>query len=151
DPDLPSGFDGSAVVHATQPVAAIVNRVNYTSTQASAASLTIPTVATAMQFTVPLVYGGVNGYVTTLSIQNTGAVPATYTINLQANGFAAPTTTVQVTIPALAVRRIHVGTDVSVPPNFIGSAVISSPTSPLTAVGESINASTSILLSYAGF
>lgn len=149
DPNLPGGFDGSAVVHSTQPIAAIVNRVNYIGALAYAGSLTVPT-SSGTQLTVPLVYGGLNGYSTTVSIQNTGATAATYLLSLQANTSTSPTTTLSVTIPALAVRRVRIGIDVAVPPTFIGTATIGSSTTAI-AVAETRNPSTNILLGYAGF
>jgi len=148
---LPSGFDGSAVVQSTQPIAAIVNRVNYTGTNASAGSTTLPSGAGGSNVTVPLVYGGQNGYVSTISIQNTSTGTATYTVSLQANGVTTPTSTVQVTIPSLAVKRLRVGTDLFVPSTFLGSAIISASGATLTAVAETRNSSNGILMSSAGF
>ncbi len=148
---LPFGFDGSAVVRSDQAVSAIVNRVNYTGTLASAGSLTVPSVATANQVTVPLVYGGMNGYITTLSVQNTSTAAATYTVNVQANvGTAGSPASMAVTIPPNAVRRIRLGTDIAVPAGFIGSAMISSTTGTLVAVGETRNPGNSIWLGYGG-
>jgi len=150
EPSLPFGFDGSAVVRSSQPIGAIVNRVNYTGPVASADSLTVPDAPTATQFTVPLVYGGLNGYMTTLSVQNTGSATATYTVGVQANNSASPTTSTSSTIPANAVQRIRVGIDLAVPSDFIGTATVSS-AGTLVAVGETRNASTSIWLGYPGW
>jgi hypothetical protein len=149
EPGLPFGFDGSAVVRSNQNVAAIVNRVNYTGSLASAGSLTVPMAPTATQFTVPLVYGGMNGYITTLSVQNTSGATATYTVNLQSNVGSTGTATLSLTIPANAVRRVRVGTDVAVPAGFIGTAVVTG-SATLVAVGETRNASTSVWLGYGG-
>ncbi|MBM2812370.1 MAG: hypothetical protein HW416_3129 [Chloroflexi bacterium] len=146
---LPGGFDGSAVAHSTQPVSAIVNRVNYSGALAYSGSLTVPSAAATTQVNVPLVYGGMNGYNTTLSIQNTSTAAATYTVALQQNGFASPTASIQVQIPSLAVRRIRIGSDVAVPTNFVGAAMISSSAS-LIAVGETRNTSLNVMLGYAG-
>jgi len=151
EPSLPSGFDGSAVAHSTQPVAAIVNRVNYTGALASAGSLTVPGASTATQATLPMVYGGLNGYVTTISVQNTGTSQGTYNVTLQPNGFSSPAVNTQISVPPLAVRRIRVGTDIGVPFGFVGNASITSISgSPLIAVAETLNSSTSIRLGYAG-
>jgi hypothetical protein len=147
---LPGGFDGSAVVHATQSVAAIVNRVNYTGANASAGSITIPSGAGANQVTVPLVYGGQNGYNTTISIQNTSNQNATYTVNAYQNGLNTIAATLPVTIPAMAVRRLRVGTDLFVPGGFIGNVSISSTAATATAVAETRNSTNGIMLSYAG-
>ncbi|MEA2639047.1 MAG: hypothetical protein QOF51_441 [Chloroflexota bacterium] len=150
NPSLSPGFDGSAVVQATQPIAAIVNRVNYTRSLASAGSITIPPTSNATQVTIPLVYGGLNGYVTTISVMNTSTSTATYTLNLMSNNASGITNASQLTIPANAVRRVRVGVDTFAPGNFIGTAVISSSSASLTAVAETYNAGTSALLSYAG-
>jgi hypothetical protein len=145
---LPLGFDGSAVVRSSQAVAAIVNRVNYTSTLASAGSLTVPATP-GNTYTIPLVYGGMNNYFTTISVQNAGTTPATYTVALQANaGSSGTVTPVTVTIPPNAVRRFRVGVDVAVPAGFIGTANITGGS--MVAVGETRNTSTSIWLAAGG-
>ena len=146
---LPFGFDGSAVVRSSQSVSAILNRVNYTSTLASSGSLTVPT-SPAATFTVPLVYGGLNGYFTTLSVQNASTTVATYTVNLQANaGTTGSPTMTTVTVPPNAVRRLRVGMDIAAPSGFVGTATVTG-SAALVAVGETRNTSNSIWLGYGG-
>jgi hypothetical protein len=117
---------------------------------ASSNSITIPNAPSANQFTVPLVYGGMNGFVTTLSIQNTGTATSTYTVSLQANvGTSGSPTSTSVTIPPNAVRRLRVGTDIAVASGFIGTAMITG-SGTLIAVGESRNAGNSIWLGAGG-
>lgn len=152
EPTLPFGFDGSAVVRSTTPqIAAIVNRVNYTGPLASTGSLTVPNAPSANAFTVPLVYGGLNGYVTTLSVQNTGTAAATYSVSLQANvGTTASPASTSWTIPANAVRRLRVGNELPAPAGFIGTATIGSTAGTLVAVGETKNTGNNISLSSGG-
>src|SRR5947207_14397979 len=147
---LPLGFDGSAVVRSsTSQVAAIVNRAVIGGT-ASDGSITIPPGAsTATQASVPLVYGGLNGYVTTISVDNSSTTTGTYTVALQANVGSTGTASLSLTIPPTAVRRVRVGTDVAVPGGFMGTALITGTTS-LVAAGESRNTSTTVLLSAGG-
>jgi len=152
EPTLPFGFDGSAVVRSnTSQVAAILNRVNsMPPTPSTTGSLTVPNAPGATQFTVPLVYGGLNGWYTTLSIQNTSGASATYTVTLQANvGTTTSPATSTYTIPANAVRRLRVGNELAAPTNFIGTATISSPGT-LIAVAETRNTTNPLLLSYGG-
>jgi len=145
---LPSGFDGSAVIRSSQPIAAIVNRVNYTA-GSSTSSLTVPS-SPNTSFYVPLVYGGRDDYFTTLSIQNTSPDPATYTLNLQPNaGTSGAAVTETVTVAPNAVRRLRVGTDIRVAGGFIGAANITGPQT-LIAVGETRNTRTGVWFGYSG-
>ncbi len=163
---LPAGFDGSAVVQSAQAITAIVNRINLTASTplidgevrtatqggASAGSFTAFASGTANQMTVPVTFGGYRGYRTTISIQNTGSQPASYNVALYPTGVTSPVATVPRLIPPMASARVRLGTDIGVPADFIGTAVISGASgATLVAASETLNETTGVLFSYSGF
>jgi hypothetical protein len=162
---LPTGFDGSAVVQSSGPVTAVVNRVNtagsMTATdgnlhiaQANASSGSFPafSTATASQMTIPVTFGNYRSYRTTISIQNTGTAPGSYTVSLYPTGVTSPVTTVSRLIAPMAASRVRLGTEIGVPADFIGTAVISGTSgATLVAASETLNESNSMLMSYSGF
>lgn len=149
--NLPPGFDGSAVVQATQTVRAIVNRTNYLDVNASAGSYPAPTTGTATRSTLPVVFGGFNGWRTTISVQNTGQARATYAVALLPTGSSTATRTVNLSIPASAVGRVRLTPDLGLPSDFVGTAVVTSSDGSLVAVAETINDLTDEMLSSTGF
>jgi hypothetical protein len=163
---LPAGFDGSAVVQSAQAITAIVNRVNtsgatqlttgdvQSATQRGASAGSFPAFASgaATQMTVPVTFGGYRSYRTTISVQNTSSQPASYNVALYPTGVTSPVTTIPRLIPPLASARIRLGTDIGVPADFIGTAVVSGiGGATLVAASETLNEATGVLLSYAGF
>ncbi len=162
---LPAGFDGSAVVQSAQAITAVVNRVNMSGApaltdgdvrlaQAVASDGSFPAfaVGTANQMTVPVTFAGYRNYRTTISIQNTGSQPATYNVALYPTGVTTPVTTISRLIPPLASSRVRLGTEIGVPSDFIGTAVITGNAgATLVAASETLNEATGVLLSYAGF
>jgi hypothetical protein len=83
-------------------------------------------------------------------VQNTGDAVSDYTVALYPVGSTAPITSFQVTIPPLASRRVRLGSDIGVPPDFVGTALISSPTSRLTAIAETLQPANGLMFSYSG-
>ncbi len=162
---LPAGFDGSAVVQSAQAITAIVNRVNVSggspltegevrTAQGAMSAGSFPAFnnGTANQMTIPVTFGGYRNYRTTISIQNTGPQPASYNVALYPTGVTAPVTTITRLIPPLAASRVRLGTDIGVPADFIGTAVVTGNAgATLVAASETLNESTGVLLSYAGF
>ena len=154
---LPAGFDGSAVVQSAQAITAVVNRVNlggaapltndevHTAAQARASAGSFPAFAngTANTMTVPVTFGGYRSYRTTISIQNTGPQPATYNVSLFPTGVTTPIATVPRLIAPLAASRVRLGTDLGVPADFIGTAVITGINgATLVAASETLNGQT---------
>jgi len=66
NPNLPQGFDGSAVINASQNVRAIINHADYSRGKASSGSFAAPVSGTAQVF-LPAVFGGFNSYFTTIN------------------------------------------------------------------------------------
>src|SRR5581483_4675731 len=164
-PNLPPGFDGSAVVQSAQPIAGVVNRTIFTGStdlgsgdvqaaqaaRSSAGSFSLMAGPGAPQESVPVAFGGYHGYFTTISVQNTGHAPGNYTITLFPTGVTTPISTIPRVIPPLASARIHLGPEVGVPPDFVGTAVVAGAGSPMQVAAETIQMDTGVLLSYAGF
>jgi hypothetical protein len=160
EPTLPPGFDGSVVVESSQPITAVVNRLAATGVpgegpaaqgRSSAGSFTIGGGPAMMQATVPVVFGGYHGYHTTISIQNAGQAPGNYTVAFYPNGVPVPLTTIQRSIATRAAARIRVGPESGLPPDFVGSAVVTAASSPLEVISETIQVDSGVLLSYSGF
>jgi hypothetical protein len=156
-PSLPIGFEGSAVVQSQQPIDVVVNRV----TEALAPGLGGPAVATSsmtsfrasvgplpQEAIAPLVFGGFNGYASTVSIQNTSAQTAPFSLSLYPAGSTIAETTVQLSIPPLGLRRVRITSDLGLAPGFMGGAVIRASVGGVSAVVESYHPVTGILFSY---
>lgn len=162
---LPTGFDGSAVVQSAEPVTAVVTRVNLAGTmiltdgdvhaaQANASSGALPAFSSgiANQMTIPVTFGGYRSYRTTISIQNTGTVPGSYTVVLYPTGMTTPVATIPQLIQPMAAARVRLSQDLGVPADFIGTAVVTgSAGATLVAAAETLNESNRLLMSYAGF
>jgi hypothetical protein len=162
---LPSTFDGSAVVQSSQPVTAVVNRINLTGSttltdgelhtaQANASSGSFPAFSSgsATQMTIPVAFGNYRSYRTTISIQNTGAAPASYTVSLYPTGVTSPVATISRLIAPMASSRVRLGQETGVPADFIGTAVVTGTAgATLVAASETINETNGMLMSYAGF
>jgi hypothetical protein len=162
---LPPGFDGSAVVQSSQPVTAIVNRINLAGSMtltdgelhtaqanASSGSLPVFSTGTANQMTIPVTFGNYRSYRTTISIQNTGTAPGNYTVSLYPTGITTPAATVSRLVAPMAASRVRLGQEIGVPADFIGTAVITGTSgATLVAASETINESNGMLMSYAGF
>jgi hypothetical protein len=102
--------------------------------------------------TVPVAFGGYNGYFTTVSIQNTTRTANPYTITLFPTGAPAPIASVQRLIPPQSSTRVRLGPDTGTPPDFVGTAVISSQGgATMVVAAETIKLETGVLLSYSGF
>jgi len=137
----PTGFSGSAVVSADQPVSAIVNLLSAGPVTGEAYD-GVNAPATSMN--VPLFQQGNHGYNTTIHIQNSVGVANTVTITF--NGSGAPGA-FSVNLAPNASIAIDASNDNITVPTFIGSAVVSG-TSPIAVeVNQTNNA---ILFSYTG-
>jgi hypothetical protein len=165
NPTIASGFDGSAVIQSAQPVTAVVNRANLASgtpmldgelraAQAGASSGSFPALntATANQMTIPVTFGGYRSYRTTISVQNTGIAPGSYTVSLFPTGSTTPAATISRLIPPMAASRVRLGQEFGVPADFIGTAVVmGNAGATLVAASETLNETNGMLMSYAGF
>jgi hypothetical protein len=165
NPVLPAGFDGSAAIQSATPISAIVNRIGTSAgmvatdgdlhaAQAGASSGSFPAFATgtANTMTIPVVFGGYRSYRTTISVQNTGVAPASYTIALYPTGVTTPATTITRLIAPMASARVRLSSADGVPADFIGTAVVSGVAgATLVAASETLNEGNGMLLSYAGF
>ncbi len=151
DPDLPIGFDGSAIVQATQSIRAIVNHTNYDRPTASAGSFPAPSSSNVMQASLPAVFGGLGRDFTTIHIQNTGSMQATFTVSLFPSGSGAAVASIPVVIQPLAAERVRLAPGLGLPSNFAGTALVTSSTSTLVAAAETLNEDTGIMTSYAAF
>jgi hypothetical protein len=169
DPTLPLGFDGSAVLDSPLPITAVVNRLitldpsgpvppvppppgdpAFAAGRSSAGSFTVSSSIPVTQSTVPVVFGGYNGYFTTLSVQNTGPAPGNYTISFARTGFPAPISTISRTIAPHASARLWVGPDVGVPPDFVGTAMITGAGSTVAVAAETMHVETGVYMSSSG-
>jgi hypothetical protein len=172
-PPLPMGFSGSAVVQSSQPVTAVVNRTVYsgsrdlaldtdadvqaaqsqaTGARASGGSFPVAAGPGTPQMTVPVTFGGYNGYFTTISVQNTTRQPATYTITLFPTGAPAPIASIQRLVPPQSSVRVRLGPESGAPPDFVGTAIVAGQGgATMVVAAETIQRDTGVLLSYAGF
>ena len=149
NPNLPQGFDGSAVINASQNVRAIINHADYSRGKASSGSFAAPVSGTAQVF-LPAVFGGFNSYFTTINVQNAGTTRATYTVSLYPEGGATPIATIPRVLEPFAADRLRLAGTIGMP-NLTGSAVITSSDGTLVATAETVSESNHIMLSYAGF
>jgi hypothetical protein len=160
---LPAGFAGSAVVQADQPIAGVVNQANpFGSTgagplevqtsqpRASAGAYSVSALAPAATAVVPVVFAGYNGYTTTLSIQNTGRAPSTYTVALFPTGSTSPISTIPRAIPPLASARVRLGLENGVPNGFVGTAIVAGPGSTVAVAADTVHGDTNVTFSYGG-
>jgi hypothetical protein len=105
---------------------------------------------TARQVAVPVVFGGFNGYRTTVSVQNTGELTTDYAVALYPTGSTTSVASFTLSIPPLAARRIRLAPDIGVPPDFVGTALITSTSSPVTGIAETVHSVSGLLFSYGG-
>jgi hypothetical protein len=148
---LPFGFNGSAVVQATAEVRVVVNHTNYSGPRASAGSFPGEVSGASTRVMLPTAFGGFNGYRTTVSVQNTSAHRASYTMSLFPLGVGFPMRTLEVAVEPLAAQRIQLGPQQGIPENFVGSAVVSSTAGTVAAAAETVNETNGVMLSYLGF
>jgi hypothetical protein len=162
---LPPGFDGSAVIQSATPISAIVNRAGGSAAmpasddelrgaQAGASGGSFPAFAngTANTMTIPVVFGGYRSYRTTISVQNTGVAPASYTVALYPTGVTTAVATITRLIAPMASARVRLSQADGVPADFIGTAVVSGVAgATLVAASETLNEGNGMLMSYAGF
>jgi hypothetical protein len=153
------GFDGAAVVQSAQPIAAVLNRtmggalgsptdLRAAQARASADGFSIAMSEPGTQGILPVVFGGYHGYHTTISLQNTGTVPGTYTIALYPTGMPSPIASIPRALPPATAARVILGPESGVPPDFVGTAVISASASTLTAAAETMQPDSGVLMSY---
>lgn len=154
---LPVGFEGTAIVQSQQPVDVVVNRLldpaPAGSGSAAGASLSGASFRAALgplppEVIAPLVFGGLNGYVSTISVQNTTAQAAPVTIALFPAGIPTPSTTIELNVPPLGLRRVRVTADLGLPPDFVGSAIIRASAGGVAAVVESHHTQTGVAFAY---
>ncbi len=169
DPNIPPGFDGSAVIRADQPITAVVNHImsgqlgpglppgapsdtTGAQVQTSAGSFSILGGPPATQASVPVAFGGYHGYFTTISIQNTGPAQGTFTVALFPTGLSNPIASIPRTIPPQTSVRVRLGPEIGIAPDFVGSVLVSGQGGATLAVAaETFQVETGTLLSYSGF
>ncbi len=164
DPNVPPGFDGSAVVRADQRITGVVNHImsgqlgpgvspDASSPQAhtSAGSFAIGASVPATQASVPVAFGGYHGYFTTISVQNAGPAQGTFTVALFPTGLASPIASIPRTIAPNASARVRLGPEVGIAPDFVGSVMVTSQGAPLVVAAETFHVETGTMLSYSGF
>jgi hypothetical protein len=151
-PSVPAGFNGSAVISADQPVAAILNiSGNSFAYSGSAGGIS----AGATKVGLPLIQKNNGGYQTWCSIQNAGSTAASVTVTFaprdsaSGNAFTTPAATVQpgaaMTIDTSTAALASLGT------KFVGAATVNS-SQPVAAICNQTGLATSKnLLTYDGF
>jgi len=163
DPRIPVGFNGSAVVQSPAPITGLVNRllpggallasgeVHAAQARISAGSFALGPAGPETEETVPVVFGGYHGYFTTISVQNTNPAPGMFTVTLFPTGSPVSVASIPRQIAPFASARILLSRENGVPPDFVGTARVSSSGGTLEVAAETIQVDTGVLLSYSGF
>lgn len=166
---LPSGFIGSAVVSASQPVACNVNTQavdvggNPVGTAANLArvdtSSGVDSTQAANKLYVPQVLKGLGGFNSYIAVQNTETTPVTVQISYTDRfGVAIPAATESQTIQPQSNYVFYQANNAGLPAGFLGGAVIQS-TSPstgkvaavVTMFNDGASSTTAQLLTYTAF
>ncbi len=145
--NLPAGFVGSAVVQASQPIGAIVNQ----QTQPDARPFYVGTIVAprtpSTSVFLPYALKDVSGRSSTITVQNTAAVPSTVEARFYTpDGLASR---VQVFVPQFAARRLALASIAEVPSGMNAAAVLLAD-QPIVAIGDVYDANTGIFQVYTG-
>jgi hypothetical protein len=145
-PQLPSGFVGSAVIHANNgsQLVAVVNEVK---TEGAAVSY-VPAAAGSATSLAPFVLRNYQGWSTGLQVQNTGSAPTTATVTYtRLNG--SGTWTESAPIPPGAAAVFYQPANQQLPDNFLGTAYVSSNDgAPLLVLANVMNPQSTAAMNY---
>jgi len=155
-PNVASGFKGSAIISANQPVAAILNVLGNNGISGapfySEAANGISEGSTSVS--LPLVQRNNGGFYTWFAVQNTGTADAVVTVDFKAGGagnnYTAPTVTIKPGAAAIFDQRDD-ATASNLGTKFVGSAKVTS-AQPLAVVVNQVGTGTlKEALIYSGF
>ncbi|MBI3968177.1 MAG: hypothetical protein HY329_21275 [Chloroflexi bacterium] len=118
-PDLPSGFQGSAVVESDQPLALVVNQSNGKSLLSSAGQVT-----GASTLYGPLVLNNNGGFSSSIQVQNAGSGSASVTVKVFDSATGALAGQQSRTLPPGAAANWPLGTLLGREDRFVGSAIV---------------------------
>ena len=150
-PSVPAGFNGSAVISADQPVAAILNiSGNNFAYGGSASGIS----AGATKVSLPLIQKNNGGFDTWCSIQNAGTAAASVSVTFAPRDASSGNahTTAAVTVQPGAAMTIDTTAISQLGSRFVGAATVNSPTQPVAAICNQTGLGASkTLLTYDGF
>lgn len=149
-PSVPAGFNGSAVISADQPVAAILN-ISGNNFQYGGSASGISAGATKVG--LPLIQKNNGGFQTWCSIQNAGSAAASVTVTFAPRDSASGNafTTAAVSIQPGAATTIDTSAIAGLGTKFVGAATVNS-SQPVAAICNQTGLGASkTLLTYDGF
>lgn len=152
-PNVAAGFQGSAIVSADQPVAAILNILGNSGVQGAPYYSEAATGITqgATEVGLPLIQRANSGFSTWFAVQNAGTSPASVTVAFTAGGVGTNFTTPAVTIAPGASAIFDQATQAQLGARFVGSATVTS-SQPLAVVVNQVGTGNlKQLLTYSGF
>ncbi len=138
-PNLPDGFVGSAVFTASGPIAAVVQELNAergTGMAYSGFGRGSPNIS------VPVIFKGSAGWDSGVQVQNLGPTDATVNITYHwsSQGFGPGTAVDAALIPGGSSNTFYQPDSPGIPPNTIGSAIVSSVSGqPIVAIVNEVN------------
>jgi hypothetical protein len=156
-PQVAGGFNGSAIISATQPVAAILNILGNSGVAGqpfySEAANGVAASATSTSVSLPLIMRGNGGFNTWFSVQNAGTTAASVTVAFKKGTDGTDLTLPAVSIPPGASHTFDQSTAdaAGLGVKFVGSATVTS-SQPLAVVVNQVGTGASkTQLTYGGF
>lgn len=152
-PNVNAGFQGSAIVSADQPVAAILNILGNSGVAGAAQYSEAATGITQGSTTVglPLIQRGNGGFNTWFAVQNAGTSAASVTVAFKAGGIGTDFTTAPVTIAPGASAIFDQSTETNLGTRFVGSATVTSAQPLAVVVNQVGTGNLKQALGYSGF
>jgi hypothetical protein len=152
-PNVAAGFQGSAIISADQPVAAILNILgnNGVAGQAFYSESATGITQGSTGVNLPLIQRGNSGFNTWIAVQNTGASQASVTITYKAGGAGNNYTAPAVSIAPGASAIFDQSTETNLGAKFVGSATVTSAQPLAVIVNQVGTGNLKQLLTYSGF
>ncbi|NTW00518.1 MAG: hypothetical protein HGA19_04330 [Oscillochloris sp.] len=150
-PQVSGGFNGSAIISSTQPVAAILNILGNSGATPFYSEAATGITEGSTEVKLPLILRNNAGYDTWFAVQNAGTGTASVTVEFTAGGVGTTYTTAAVSIAPGASHTFDQSTDTNLGTKFVGSAVVKS-AQPLAVVVNQVGKSTlKNMFTYSGF
>jgi hypothetical protein len=135
-PDLPDEYIGSVDVQSTQPIAASVTEIREGADALSYSGAS----SGSERVYLPLVFKAFNAWDSTLTVQNLDDAPVPVTVTYTRTNTPGGPWTETATVPARAAITLAQAATPGLPPDFVGSAIVTGPAGAnLTAVVNAFN------------
>jgi hypothetical protein len=150
-PNVSEGFQGSAVISADQPVAAILNILGNSGSSPYYSEAATGITEGATTVNLPLILRGNSGFNTWFAVQNAGSAAANVTVEFTAGGAGNSFTTSPVSIEPGASQIFDQSVQSQLGALFVGSAKVTS-TEPLAVVVNQVGTGAlNTQFTYSGF